>query len=100
NPKTREYNTMQNKSPGRLRSFNLLCLLSLLVTIAAAIGVPVAFSHAAPRYAQASASTRNTGSTNSKQQNATPVPFMHRPFYGNQTVGQRTTSFFDHDKPW
>ena len=28
-----------------------------------------------------------------------PVPFMHRPFYGSQTVPQRTTSLFDHDKP-
>src|SRR5258708_38111566 len=29
-----------------------------------------------------------------------PIPFMHRPYYGNQTISQRTTSFFDHDKPW
>ncbi|HTK10385.1 MAG TPA: peptidoglycan DD-metalloendopeptidase family protein [Ktedonobacteraceae bacterium] len=27
-------------------------------------------------------------------------PFMHRPFYGNRTVIERTISFFDHDKPW
>ncbi|MFL5657875.1 MAG: peptidoglycan DD-metalloendopeptidase family protein, partial [Ktedonobacteraceae bacterium] len=30
----------------------------------------------------------------------TPAPFMHRPYYGSQTVSQRTTSFVDHDKPW
>ena len=91
---------MQNTSHRRLRSYNLLFLLTLVVTIVAAIGGPAAFSQAAPRYAQASDSARNTGSTNSKQQNATPVPFMHRPYYGSQTVGQRTTSFVDHDKPW
>ena len=29
-----------------------------------------------------------------------PTPFMYRPFYGTQTIAQRTTSFVDHDKPW
>src|SRR6266571_507401 len=29
-----------------------------------------------------------------------PTPFMHRPYYGSQTVSQRTTSFVDHDRPW
>ncbi len=28
------------------------------------------------------------------------APFMYRPYYGNRTVLQRTTSFVDHDKPW
>lgn len=32
--------------------------------------------------------------------NTAPAPFLYRPYYGNQTIGQRTTSFFDHDKPW
>jgi murein DD-endopeptidase MepM/ murein hydrolase activator NlpD len=27
-------------------------------------------------------------------------PFLHRPYRGTRTVMQRTTSFFDHDKPW
>jgi hypothetical protein len=27
-------------------------------------------------------------------------PFMHRPYYGSQTILQRTVSFMDHDKPW
>src|SRR6266567_2933263 len=31
---------------------------------------------------------------------ATTDPFLHRPYYGNQTILQRTSSFFDHDKPW
>ncbi len=29
-----------------------------------------------------------------------PTPFMYRPYYGTQTIAQRTTSFVDHDKPW
>src|SRR3984893_5136981 len=94
------YNTMQNKSHRRLRSINLFFFLTLVVTIAAAIGGPVAFTHAAPRYAQASNSASNTATTKSKQQNATPAPFMHRPFYVSQTVGPRSTSVVDHDKPW
>jgi murein DD-endopeptidase MepM/ murein hydrolase activator NlpD len=32
--------------------------------------------------------------------NAAPTPFLYRPYYGNQTISQRTTSFFDHDEPW
>jgi murein DD-endopeptidase MepM/ murein hydrolase activator NlpD len=41
------------------------------------------------------------GSTPLKNKDVTqPVAFMHRPFYGNQTITERTTSFFDHDKPW
>ncbi len=30
---------------------------------------------------------------------AGPIPFMHRPYYGSQTVLQRTRSLFDHDQP-
>lgn len=29
-----------------------------------------------------------------------PTPFLHRPYYGSQTILQRTVSFVDHDKPW
>lgn len=29
-----------------------------------------------------------------------PASFMHRPFYGSQTIHSRITSYFDHDKPW
>jgi hypothetical protein len=31
---------------------------------------------------------------------ATTTPFLNRPYYGDQTVLQRTISFFDHDDPW
>lgn len=30
----------------------------------------------------------------------TPTSFMHRPFYGTQTIHSRITSYFDHDQPW
>ncbi len=29
-----------------------------------------------------------------------PQPFLYRPYYGNQSIAQRTVSFVDHDKPW
>jgi murein DD-endopeptidase MepM/ murein hydrolase activator NlpD len=29
-----------------------------------------------------------------------PTPFLHRPYYGNKSILQRTNSYFDHDKPW
>ena len=84
---------MQNKSHIRLRLYNLVCLLLLLV-VATAIAGPVAFSHAAPDHSQA------TASAHTKRQQATPTPFMHRPYYGSKPIAQRTTSFVDHDKPW
>jgi murein DD-endopeptidase MepM/ murein hydrolase activator NlpD len=28
------------------------------------------------------------------------APFLHLPYYGTETLEQRTTSYFDHDKPW
>lgn len=28
------------------------------------------------------------------------APFLHRPYYGSQSVLSRTVSFVDHDKPW
>ncbi len=31
---------------------------------------------------------------------APAAPFLHRPYYGDQTILQRTISFFDHDDPW
>ncbi len=44
--------------------------------------------------------TVRAGTAVRKNDAALPVPFMHRPFYGDQTVTERTTSYFDHDKPW
>lgn len=88
---------MQNKSHMRLRSYNLVFLWLLVIVTTAAIAGPIAFSHADPRHAQVTDSAR---SATSRPQYATPTPFMHRPYYGSQSVRQRTTSFVDHDKPW
>ncbi len=33
-------------------------------------------------------------------QRTAPVSFLHRPYYGNRTILQRTTSYVDHDRPW
>jgi murein DD-endopeptidase MepM/ murein hydrolase activator NlpD len=32
--------------------------------------------------------------------NSAPTPFLHRPYYGDKSILQRTNSYFDHDKPW
>lgn len=31
---------------------------------------------------------------------ATVGPFLHRPYYGDARISQRTVSFVDHDRPW
>jgi Peptidase family M23 len=64
--------------------FSSILLLTLLINIS-----PLA--HAAP--------VQTPSATPAKAQGA-PAPFMHRPYYGSQTVIQRTISFFDHDRPW
>lgn len=37
---------------------------------------------------------------NQQQFSQSPVPFMHNPYYGQESLRSRTTSYFDHDKPW
>ncbi len=34
------------------------------------------------------------------QQFAIPWPFLMRPYYGDQDIQSRITSYFDHDRPW
>ena len=88
---------MQNTSHRRLRRYNLLFIAILFVAAVVAVGGPAIFSHAAPN---AASHTQAAASAQTKRPHATPTPFMHRPFYGSRTVGQRTVSFVDHDKPW
>ena len=83
------------------RYLRLVALLVLLVGLAALYIVP----YVGPVLvhwgtAQAAATIRNTSSSGPLRANNVPTPFMHRPYYGNLTIGQRTTSFVDHDKPW
>ncbi|TMF44365.1 MAG: hypothetical protein E6I32_15275 [Chloroflexi bacterium] len=84
-PTLESENSMKNKLP-------LFPLVGLLLGILFGMRIEATSLHAALLHMQ-----RNSGV---KAQNAAPTPFMHRPFYGSQTIGQRTTSFFDHDKPW
>src|SRR5437764_3399557 len=84
--------SMKNNVRVMRSAFCLVILLSLLIAITISVtGLPL-ITHAVSRHAQASAKARRSS--------AAPVPFMHRPYYGNETVLQRTTSFVDHDKPW
>src|SRR5947209_17669947 len=55
---------------------------------------PVAFAQNKPMHKSVVQSTTLTSAY------TTPTPFMYRPYYGSQTVAQRTTSFVDHDQPW
>src|SRR5579875_2513041 len=43
---------------------------------------------------------KSTVMAGARQQANAPTPFMHRPYYGGQTISARTVSFVDHDKPW
>ena len=52
---------------------------------------------AAPRASVASSSSSRTRPHTNVN---APTPFMYRPYYGTQSIAQRTTSFVDHDKPW
>ena len=88
---------MQNESHWRWRSFNLIGLFLLVMSLAATVVGPVALTHAAALQSQ---TTSSASVVQSKSQAAVPTPFMHRPYYGSKTVAQRTTSFVDHDKPW
>ncbi len=85
---------MMNAKQGYLR---VVVLLALLVGLAAlSIGPYMGPIVAHLGIARAVGSTHATPINHA----STPVPFMHRPYYGNLTVSQRTTSFVDHDKPW
>ena len=82
-------------------------LVSMLCGTIFASGGFNTLAHAAS--SQGSVGTQLIASSVAKQENtqntlqssnAAPTPFLHRPFYGSQTIGSRTTSFFDHDEPW
>ncbi len=88
---------------------SIILLLAMGVGMAFAVAQPgmsfslahtvVAASSQQARTVVAGTTAQHAGNTSTATQ-ALPTPFMHRPFYGNQTIGQRTTSFVDHDKPW
>jgi murein DD-endopeptidase MepM/ murein hydrolase activator NlpD len=76
----------------KLLTFIILILLLLSIT---STSVLTTTTHAATRQ-QAQPAQNNIYHLPTN----TPTPFLHRPYYGNQTILQRTVSFVDHDKPW
>src|SRR5947209_6011937 len=93
---TKENNIMQKQR----RAFLIVTLfVTLFSTLAAALGVafnitpgPIAGHTSLHKSAVRSASLTRTYTA--------PTRFMHRPYYGSQTILQRTNSFVDHDRPW
>lgn len=76
----------------------LLTICGIVVSIYAPLYIPfVSVGTHTPSSGHITLAAR-VASTNTSANS--PTPFMHRPFYGNQTIGQRTVSFVDHDKPW
>ncbi len=74
----------------------LLALLLLLVLTSIAGGL---FVSGKPPF-QGQTSEQRTVTLGARQQASAPTPFMHRPYYGTQSIASRTVSFVDHDKPW
>ena len=84
---------MRSKYPHKSVAFFIVTTLVLCVAcIANLVCVPIVYGL-----------DRTGNAWNAVQQllqQSPPVPFLHRPYYGDRTVIQRTISFFDHDKPW
>ncbi len=75
------------------RNLKIMFLFLLLATsLLPVVSIPVITRAAAGASQQAAQAAQ--------YQYPNPVPFMHRPYYGSQSIAQRTTSFVDHDKPW
>lgn len=80
-------------------SAHLLILLAILTSIVG--GTIITF--AAPKHQAQNGAVSLVGATRAttiQKNNNAPTPFMYRPYYGSQSIGQRTVSFVDHDQPW
>jgi len=80
---------MKHKLPLK-SSIALLMTLALLVSLSGLFGQQLLHLYASDVAQPSHVLNHNTA----------PAPFLYRPYYGSQTISQRTTSFFDHDKPW
>jgi murein DD-endopeptidase MepM/ murein hydrolase activator NlpD len=85
-------------SKRRINFYSFAVLAALLLNF---VGLSLV-SHASPLSTKKSTSVQSTSAKSlvHKLSEQLPVPFMHRPFYGNQTIADRTVSYFDHDHPW
>ena len=73
------------------------CLLSIaFLTLLLTISV-IPYGRA---LAQSHSTRTNSSSVITHKAAVAPTPFMHRPYYGSQTISSRTVSFVDHDHPW
>src|SRR5437588_6990329 len=95
----RIFKILQPVNHGKHFYLHLFILLAVLSSIAG--GAILTF--AAPFHGQAApyqTAPKDSHAAVTRGNNAAPTPFMHRPYYGSQTILQRTVSFVDHDKPW
>lgn len=74
--------------------------LAFCITATGLLSALLFFNQPVPRGGQAPAQKIVAGARVVQQQTSAPTPFLHRPYYGNQTISQRTVSFVDHDHPW
>ncbi|HVB21154.1 MAG TPA: DUF5719 family protein [Ktedonobacteraceae bacterium] len=79
----------------RIATVTLACSLVLLALILSI--TPKVMQSTSPRSIVAGSVILHT---NAHANTNAPTPFMYRPYYGTQSIAQRTTSFVDHDKPW
>lgn len=90
---TKENNLMKRRLLIATSFITLISMLGTLLGFTFSL-IPVSVVQNTPVHKSAVQSAALT------QTNTVPTPFMHRPYYGSQTILQRTTSFIDHDRPW
>ncbi len=75
-------------------------LLILLVIVTSILGGTI-ITFAAAEHSHVGAAPAAARQTKAIQKyDNVPTPFLHRPYYGSQSIAQRTVSFVDHDQPW
>src|SRR5437588_11667243 len=77
----------------------IVILLTLLLSIVSASTLTLALPGQG-LFMKHPGSTQDAALVQMSSHNSTPTRFMYRPYYGSQSVAQRTTSFVDHDQPW
>lgn len=81
-------------------TFTILCFAMLFALVCAFLDMPIATYAMTPGLQKGLQRTMVGQQSKLTAATTPPPPFMHRPYYGNQTILQRTVSFVDHDKPW
>lgn len=84
----------------RLWRIAIFALLALCITGTGLLATVLFFSQPGQKSGQHAARKIVASARVVQQQTGVPTPFLHRPYYGNQTLSQRTISYVDHDHPW